>query len=245
MQAIKRLILGTPLELPARYVHSRLTGNKNWIYDRQTFEVMSRVLTQHGSSFVDVGCNKGDILRHAVRISPTGRHWAFEPLPELHSRLKSEFSSVNVFNLALSDRRGETTFQHVISCPALSGLLKREMANSEHVETINITTDTLDNIIGNSRVDMIKIDVEGAELLVLRGAKGTIKRNKPVIVFEHGLGGADSYGHTPEQVFELLAECGMKVSTMKRWLHHDPPFEATDFAAHWRDGKDFYFIAYE
>jgi hypothetical protein len=56
---------------------------------------------------------------------------------------------------------------------------------------------------------MIKIDVEGAELLLIRGARETIAKNKPVIVFEHGLGGADSYGHTPEQVFDLLIDCGL------------------------------------
>jgi hypothetical protein len=101
----------------------------------------------------------------------------------------------------------------------------------------------MDSIV-TGRVSMIKIDVEGAELLVFRGAKETIARNKPVIVFEHGLGGADSYGHSPEQVFDLLAACGLKCSTMARWLSGTASLTRDQFCNHFYTGRDFYFMAY-
>jgi FkbM family methyltransferase len=247
MNVVKRLVSGTPFEPLARWALYRATGNvagnKNWHYDRQTIEVMRSVL-RCDSSFVDIGCHKGDILRQAITLAPNGKHWGFEPLPHLYSGIKDEFKEVNLFNVALSDRKGEQEFTHVVSSPALSGFLKREAANNEAVEIIAVPTDTLDNIIDTNRVDMIKIDVEGAELLVLRGAARPISQNKPAIVFEHGLGGADRYGNTPEQVFDLLSESGMKLSTMKRYLRRDSPLSRQQFCAHFYQGKDFMFMAY-
>jgi FkbM family methyltransferase len=239
--AVKKVVIGSPLEPFARWADYRFAGNKNWLYDRQTLEVMRRVL-KRDSCFVDVGAHKGDILRHAIALAPEGTHWAFEPLPHLFDKLKSAFSG-NIFNIALSDKSGEVTFNHILDMPARSGMSRTPMDAGHEVQTFSVKTETLDSIV-TGRVDLIKIDVEGAELLVLRGAKETITRNKPVIVFEHGLGGADSYGHSPEQVFDLLTECGMKLSTMTRWLASDPPLSRDQFCNHFRTGKDFYFIAY-
>src|SRR5690606_23667035 len=101
-----------------------------------------------------------------------------------------------------------------------SGLIKRRY-DRPNEEDCNITvkTDLLDRIIPvDMPIDLIKIDVEGGELLVLEGAKETIKRSKPVIIFEHGLGASDYYGAPPEQVFRLLDGCGLKINTMERWL---------------------------
>jgi FkbM family methyltransferase len=214
---------------------------KNWRYDRQTFQVMRRVL-RRDSCFVDVGAHKGDILRQAITLAPEGTHWAFEPLPHLFTELQKEFSA-NLFNVALSDRRGEVQFNHILDMPGRSGMSRTPMDAGHEVERFTVKTETLDSLI-SGRVDMIKIDVEGAELLVLCGARETISRNKPVIVFEHGLGGADSYGHTPEQVFDLLNECGLTLTTMKRWLNHEAPMFRAQFCEHFYAGQDFYFMSY-
>jgi FkbM family methyltransferase len=244
--AIKQAIIGSPLEPFSRWAYYRITGNKtahkNWHYDRQTFEVMRRVL-KPDSCFVDVGAHKGDILRQAIALAPAGKHWAFEPLPHLFTTLKADFPAVNVFNVALSDRSGVIEFGHDLDMPARSGMKRTPMDAAHKFETISAKTETLDSLI-SGRVDMIKIDVEGAELLVFRGARETIARNKPVIVFEHGLGGADSYGHTPEQVFDILTECGMKMSTMQNWLTKGDAFSRARFCDHFYTGKDFYFMAY-
>ena len=61
-------------------------------------------------------------------------------------------------------------------------------------------------------IHFMKIDVEGAELQVLRGAIQTILKYKPVIVFEHGLGAADHYGTKPEDIYDfLVSECGLSI----------------------------------
>lgn len=237
----KKLFVGSPLEPFARWADCALTGNKNYLYDTQTFEVMRRVLGPD-SCFVDVGCHKGDILREAMKLAPYGTHWAFEPLPHLFADLQARFPKVNLFNVALSDHAGTAEFAHVVSAPALSGLQHRR-DDRRAVQQIKVRTETLDSILGSHRADMIKVDVEGAELHVLRGAMQAIRRNRPVIVFEHGFGGADSYGHTPEQVFDLLADCGLILSTMERWLQKDRALSRDQFCERFYTGADYYFIA--
>jgi len=244
-QSIKKVVIGSPLEPLSRWAYYRITGdktgNRNWQYDRQTFEVMRRVL-KCDSCFVDIGAHTGQILRQAIALAPDGQHWAFEPLPHLFKNLKVDFPSANVFNVALSDNPGVIEFNHIPDMPARSGMNRTPMDAGHDVEKIPVNKKTMDSIV-TGRVDMIKIDVEGAELLVFRGARETISRNKPVIVFEHGLGGADSYGHTPEQVFDLLTDCGMKLSTMVRWLSAAQSLARDQFCNLFYTGKDFYFIA--
>ena len=65
---------------------------------------------------------------------------------------------------------------------------------------------------------LIKIDVEGADLPVLKGAVKLLERQKPVTLFEHGIGGSDFYGTLPEHVFDLFQGCGMRLFTMRKWL---------------------------
>ncbi|HEV7674629.1 MAG TPA: FkbM family methyltransferase [Candidatus Angelobacter sp.] len=240
-QFIKKTVVGSPLEPLARWVYHTAAGTKDYVYNRQTLEVMRRVL-KCDSCFVDVGAHTGEILRQAVALAPEGKHWAFEPLPHLAKNLKSEFPSANVFNVALSDTSGVIEFGHDLDMPGRSGMKRTPMDAGHKFKKIATRTKPLDSLI-SGRIDMIKIDVEGAELLVFRGAKETISRNKPVIVFEHGLGGADSYGHTPEQVFDLLTDCGMTLSTMTRWLANDAPLSRGRFCDYFYAGKDFYFIA--
>jgi hypothetical protein len=92
-------------------------------------------------------------------------------------------------------------------------------------------------------IHFIKIDVEGGELQVLKGGAETIRRNRPVIVFEHGLGAADCYGTQPEDVYELLSFCGLRISTMERWLHNQVSFSRDEFVGQFREHLNFYFIA--
>jgi len=73
----------------------------------------------------------------------------------------------------------------------------------------------LDNILpADTKIELIKIDVEGDELLVQEGAINTITRNKPVIIFEHGLGASESNDATPTKLYNLLSDCELKVSTL-------------------------------
>ena len=83
----------------------------------------------------------------------------------------------------------------VKNAPAYSGLNKRRYDTSTpDIEEIKVKLGVLDEIIPKDVViDFIKIDVEGGEFGVLKGAQHLLKKHKPVIVFECGMGASDYY----------------------------------------------------
>ncbi len=201
----------------------KIGDNANSLYDMQTREIIKKTLSSNSNS-IDVGCHVGEILEWMVSASPNGTHYGFEPIPDLFQGLKKRFAGnekVFISDIALSDACGETVFQNVISSPAYSGFRRRRYEKpNEQIEEITVKADKLDSLIPDSiKIDFIKIDVEGAELQVFRGAVETIKRCKPVIVFEHGIGAADYYGTTPMDVYDILVQCcNQKVDLMENWL---------------------------
>lgn len=221
---------------------------KNQQYDAQTKKVIERVC-KLGSNCIDVGAHKGEVLDQMILAAPQGKHLAFEPIPFLFQNLKKKYANnanIAVNDIALSNKTGTASFNYVVSNPSYSGLIKRKYDRAhEQDELITVKTELLDNLFPeNAPVDLIKIDVEGGELLVLEGAQKTIARCQPTIIFEHGLGASDYYGAKPEQVFELLSQCGLQVSLMKKWLHSEPPFSLKEFTEIYYSGRDYYFIAY-
>ncbi|MDX1978244.1 MAG: FkbM family methyltransferase [Pseudanabaenaceae cyanobacterium bins.68] len=221
---------------------------KNSQYDRQTLAVLEAVLMPT-SNCIDVGCHRGDILVEMLKCAPQGQHFAFEPLPEFYQISAARFASfpnVSLFNFALSDSARQTEFLHVVSNPGYSGLQKRVYEGVEQIQPIQVQTAILDHCLPDGmKIDLIKIDVEGAELEVLRGALQTIQRWQPVIIFEHGMGAANCYGTTPEMIFEILAQQGhLQISTMTRFLDGQPALTEQEFYQHFYQGLDYYFIAY-
>jgi FkbM family methyltransferase len=180
-----------------------------------------------------------------VALARDGCHYAFEPLPDKASALRVAFPAVQVFELALSDSAGVASFQHVITRPAYSGLRRHPYPRpDERIETIMVKTARLDTVLPEDlSIRFIKVDVEGAEMLVFRGARQTLTRCKPFIVFEHG-GSAREYGVRPEDVFDLLVEeCGLKLSVMARWLRGESDLSRDAFLAA-AGAEEYYFLAH-
>lgn len=242
-EIIKQMVAGTALEPVARRLQLRLTNDKNALYDRQTIDIMRKVLKGNSNS-VDVGCHKGSVLKEIVCLAPRGHHFAIEPLPDLFAELVRTFPGVECINCALSDESGTSSFSYVSSNPAFSGLRRRLYPREESVSEIKVRTERLDDIVPHGvKIDFLKVDVEGAELNVFRGAK-RILNQQPVVVFEHGLGAADCYGHRPEQVFDLLEGCGLKISVLGDWLSGVRPLARPDFIRQFESGENFYFIGH-
>ncbi|MEO0006978.1 MAG: hypothetical protein RJA20_1174 [Bacteroidota bacterium] len=220
----------------------------NQRYDRLTRKVIRKVC-RPDSHCVDVGCHKGEILDLLLAAAPLGVHYGFEPVPDLFDKLKQKYNSdhrCRILDIALSDSKGSASFNYVVSNPSYSGLQKRNYDRSDEQDTlITVQTERLDDVLpDNFRVDFIKIDVEGGELLVMKGATGIMKKYRPVIIFEHGLGASDIYGSTPEQVFDLLQECGLSVSLLDRFLQGKSPLDRTAFSGQYHNRENYYFIAY-
>jgi FkbM family methyltransferase len=161
-------------------------------------------------SCIDIGAHDGAVLRHIVRQAPRGRHLAYEPLPELAALLKRDFPAVEVRNAAVSDQAAERTFHRVAKRPTRSSLSRLDYA-PEELEPFTVRTEVLDASLPSGFAPrLIKIDVEGAEEQVLRGAAATLREHRPTVVLEHN---QDSrhFGTTSADVHGLLSEAGLRV----------------------------------
>lgn len=249
--ALRSLIRKSPLEPIARWTWRRLRpASRIQRADRRQDALMSRVLEKtlnRDSNCVDVGAHRGDVLAQIIRLAPQGHHHAFEPIPQLARELQARFPCATVHDLALSDTSGRTSFCHVVSNPAYSGLRPRTYPRpDEEVRSIQIDTERLDHVLSaGQRVDLIKIDVEGAELQVLRGAAATLRRCRPLVLFEHGVGASDHYGTSPEMVYRLLVDdCGHRINEMERYLRDLPALSLSDFVEVTGSGMVWNFVAY-
>jgi FkbM family methyltransferase len=233
----KRLLKLSPIPL-----------SRNHGYDLQTRAIFKKHL-QTDSHCVDVGCLKGEILDLMLHYAPKGRQFAFEPIPECFHKLQKKYQNVEscrVYNLALSNQKGTASFNHVLSNPSYSGLRKRDYDKKEEREqVIQVKTDLLDNLIPEGvAIDLIKIDVEGAELQVLKGAKRIVSQDRPLVIFEHGLGASEHYGTTPEMIFTYFTDCAMKISTLKSFLREGMPLTQEEFREQYDRNLNYYFIAH-
>jgi len=248
-ELIKRSIKDTAVEPYCRWLVKRARGIKmpfdlvkNEIYDRQAAEVIERVL-KGSSNAIDVGCHKGQFLKLFLTHAPQGHHFAFEPIPYLAKMLQTEFPSVEVYNYALSNKPGEVAFYVIPEAPELSGLNARIFINPDSPrQEIVVTSERMDTMIPKEmKIDLIKIDVEGAEGLVIEGAIDTIKRNRPYIILEHGGSSSKSFGFSSGDIYVLLVEqCGLRLSLLNNWLYNGPSLSKLEFM----ESSEWYFIAH-
>ncbi|MBA4239345.1 MAG: hypothetical protein C0448_01375 [Sphingobacteriaceae bacterium] len=143
------------------------------------------------SVFFDIGTNKGEYAYYVEKLINTKNIYLFEPEKKLNKQLQAIFSNCNVNHIALSDNKGK----HQFKIPVINGVVDNclsslEVGNKEENETeaiiYEVKTDTLDNFTKEKNVipDVIKIDVEGHELSVLKGAKKFISKYHPTLIIE-------------------------------------------------------------
>lgn len=203
LRSARRLGLEVPLRQAQRTLEAPSTRRNR--RDDENLRVLMAAVLGRDSNCIDVGANRGTILADMVALAPDGQHIAYEPLPELAATLQARYPDIDIRRRALSDRRGQTDFVRVVDAPGQSGFRHLRTAGTK-VERIPVLVEDLDSALPTSYVpDLIKVDVEGAEGEVLRGALGTISRHRPVVVLEHG-NSAEEYGTSPDDIFELL--CG-------------------------------------
>lgn len=143
-----------------------------------------------GEVAVDAGAHKGAYtywMRRAV--GERGRVFAFEPQPRLAAYLMRvnaamRWANVSVRECALSDAAGSATL-HVPRLGSSQGASLSEGAPGQGEEAVLVRLATLDaELQGAGRVALLKVDVEGHELAVFRGAAGILARDAPVVLFE-------------------------------------------------------------
>jgi FkbM family methyltransferase len=171
-----------------------------------------------GDTVLDIGANIGWFTLVAAKYGgANARIHSFEPRPETARMLKRTVSDnnlrqqVTVWEYALSDKWGKCklVWEKGTDNPGGSFLASSAMSDDQNVESVEITTAVLDELLPDIAPDIIKIDVEGGEPRALQGAKNAILRKRPTIVSElYPAQLAMVSGVTPQQYIGQLAQCG-------------------------------------
>jgi FkbM family methyltransferase len=165
------------------------------LFELPVCEAIAR-LVDPGDQVWDVGANIGHMTGLlAIRSGPTGTVQAFEPhpdiLPQLQANIDSwksrrDLAAIRLHPVALSDRAGSATLFDAPDTSVNCGLGSL-MAHEGQSRTFTVPTARLDDLLGNERIDLLKLDVEGAEIRVLEGARETLrqKRIRDVLFEDH------------------------------------------------------------
>ena len=234
-ETIKKILKLSPIPL-----------SKNHGYDILTKKIINQL--PEGFNSIDVGCHKGEVLDDILKRSPQGQHYGIEALPDLYANLKQKYAHkehVHIHDFAANEENGTISFNYVVSNPSYSGMIKRDYDKPNEVDqTITVASKKLDDVIPqNLHIHLIKIDVEGGELQVLKGAKNLITRCMPTIIFEHGLGASNHYETTPEKIFDFMTSCGLSIYNLADLVKGKQPMNRKKLQEEYYSKKNYYFVA--
>lgn len=192
MKAMKALVkqaarrAGVRLE---RIVDPRFPGDP---FEEQR-ELLSR-LDRAVETILDVGAYQGETVARYRGLFPGATVHAFEPFPDSFRALEERFGDdpkVRLYNVAVADAPGERTF-HVNALAATNSLLPRPEGGKRYYPdaarpegTIEVEVTTLDAILareGIERVDALKLDIQGGELLALAGAANALAAGRIALI---------------------------------------------------------------
>lgn len=187
-------------------------------WEPEVIEAISQTVSK-GQVALDIGAQSGFYtLLLSKLVGPEGRVVAFEPLPPNYRILDQNIelnraSNVLVVKKALMDRAGQLS---LTIPPRDSLLLAGELLNEKEHETLLVPAVSLDDYLAELRwpVHFIKMDVEGAEEAILRGAVRTIEMHHPAMLIEvHAF---NQYGQQ-HPVVSLLQEMGYEINWLSEW----------------------------
>lgn len=175
-----------------------------------------RTLLRDGDTVVDGGANLGYFTLLASRmVGPSGHVLAYEPVSETAGSLRrnieaSRCANVTVLKAALSDRNGVVKLNICDRDPFLGKASMGKYENQNWIGEENCLCVALDGLFEcNIRPALIKLDIEGAEPLALKGASKLLqRRNPPAITFEWNEDAASGLNCHPSQALELLGDFG-------------------------------------
>jgi len=202
-------------------------------FEYSSFELFSTLLNP-GNIILDVGANSGVYsIFYSKLVGDKGRVYAFEPDTSNYSLLQKNLrlnncNNVLVYNFALSNK--ESAVEMISYNPENSNLklqgdsfkyMKEISDKSETASGIKACKlDDLEEIKNISKIDFFKIDVEGAEFLVLQGSLNTIQKHRPVIIFELSGEWAARFNYKPYEVLVFLNELNYKMEEydFQQWI---------------------------
>ncbi len=185
-------------------------------FDPEETFVLEKFIKQ-GMTFVDVGANIGYFSLIAARlVGENGKVFAFEPDKDnfglLERNIKeNRYENITSVEKAVSDKVGTAKFY--LDSDNLCAHSLNEKENSNFIE---VETTKLSDFLKDSKVDVIKIDVEGAEQSVFDGMKDIIaKNNKLAVITEFYPKAIKSFGDSPEKYLKTFFNSGFKLYIVK------------------------------
>jgi FkbM family methyltransferase len=206
---------------PRDLVPLTILRTKEW--QPEVWNSVAPVLSD-GSVFFDVGAHIGYFsMKAAAQVGKTGRVVSFEPNPEIVQLLRdnvaaNHFQNVIVEPIACTERdQMLTLYAAPMINTGASSLAKQnaEISAEQAPRAYSVRGRPIDDVIrelGLTRVDAIKIDVEGAEVIVLRGALNTLQRFHPKLAVEVVPRQLASFQATADDLRALLQNAGYNLS---------------------------------
>jgi FkbM family methyltransferase len=171
---------------------------------------------------LDIGANLGLISLYVLERMPNVTIHAFEPGPQQSALLEKTIQAntlsdrIHINKIALSDKVGKHTFySHPKRDQAKDGLY--DTGRGEKTVAIEVDTTTLDawwKQAGRPHVDAVKMDTEGAELLILRGAREFLEAVQPIVYLEIEPRNLKAYPYNEEELITFLETIGFDVFTL-------------------------------
>ena len=192
-------------------------------YSTELLILLQRILPSNGV-FIDIGANQGELTVAAAMLVPKGRVIAIEPLEKNTLRLQSNIALNNLTNVEImpvgvSDTRGvfpvfdqSGIFSDGTHNEGLSSLYP---GDTRKTRIGSIQIERLDDVVDPlklTRIDLIKLDIEGAEWPALRGALATLTRYRPTLIVEVGKSTCAAAGYSAEAFVDWLQSQGYALS---------------------------------
>ena len=235
---MKQALLGGPFGRGAMFLRDKYLILREACFSPESVgtlasdQMATRLITRIGrphTTFVDVGAHIGSIVSEVIRNQAAVRVVAIEAIPDKVERLRRKFPSVECHGCAVGESTGEAAFFVHSQHSGYSSLGRPGDHAEKSITEIRVPVRRLDDLVTSTDVDAIKIDVEGAELGVLRGGVGLLKKCRPTVMFESGPQGDDGLGYTKEALYDFLAANGYSVLVPNRVAHDDDGLTSSGF----------------
>jgi len=163
-------------------------------FQENAFDVQQKLMLNAPKVIFDIGANRGDTAIKYSNLFPTAKIYAFEPFEETFKKLKDnvkDYPNIHIYNFAIADTIGETVFYSNKNEDTNSILSSSKigLSSDEQVKTIGqtiINTETLDTFCLNhkiDKIDILKMDIQGAELMALTGAQKILAEKKIDLIY--------------------------------------------------------------
>lgn len=182
--------------VPLNSIDMKIPSSKKSQFDRKGEALVIKALINDNDFVMDIGANVGEWSNAVIKLHPKAKIIAFEPIPNVFETLKKKLAghhSIQFENFAVSDKTGKTIFNYYPQKSVLSGIAHRSKVDRicrSKPKKIQVPLETLDNYCKRkdiSHIDFLKIDTEGNEVPVLKGAVKLLKQQAATKVqFEYG-----------------------------------------------------------